>query len=84
MECREYEHSAGSSHGAFKQGTFTDGARSKPPTVGRRIEASPGNSTAVMVTMLFDQAEKRDPTHGHRWIVRVDGAEPPAGGGCNT
>ena len=27
-----------------------------------------------MVTMLFDQAEKRDPTHGRRWIVLVDGA----------
>jgi hypothetical protein len=26
-----------------------------------------------MVTMLFDQAEKRDPTHGRRWIVLVDG-----------
>ncbi len=27
-----------------------------------------------MVTMLFGQAEKRDPTHGRRWIVLVDGA----------
>ncbi|MGP4048668.1 hypothetical protein [Streptomyces sp. 2A115] len=27
-----------------------------------------------MVTMQFDQAEKRDPPHGRRWIVLVDGA----------
>lgn len=27
-----------------------------------------------MVTMLFDQAERRDPTHGRRWTVLIDGA----------
>lgn len=48
--------------------------RKGPRAAGRRIDASLEHSTAAMVTTLFDQAEKRDPTHGRRWIVLVDGA----------
>lgn len=58
------------------RGTSTDGARRRPPTACRRPpdRRLPGASTAAMVTMLFDQADQRDPTHGRRRIVLVDGA----------
>ena len=48
--------------------------RKGPRAAGRRIDASLEHSTAAMVTTLFDQAEKRDPTHGRRWMILVDGA----------
>ena len=50
-------------------------ARCKGPrAAGRQVDASLEHSTAAMVTTLFDQAEKRDPTHGRRRIVLVDDA----------
>jgi hypothetical protein len=57
-----------------KDAAEREARRKGPRAAGRRIDASLEHSTAAMVTTLFDQAEKRDPTHGRRWIVLVDGA----------
>jgi hypothetical protein len=57
-----------------KDAAERESRRPGPRAAARRIDASLEHSTAAMVTTLFDQAEQRDPTHGRRWIVLVDGA----------
>lgn len=57
-----------------KDAAEREARRQGPRAVRRRVDASLEHSTAAMVTTLFDQAHKRDPTHGRRWIVLVDGA----------
>lgn len=47
--------------------------RPGPKAVNRELDASIVESTAPMVTRLFDRASKRDPQHQRRWIVLVDG-----------
>jgi hypothetical protein len=47
--------------------------RPGPKAVNRQLDASIVDSTAPMVTRLFDRAAKRDPHHLRRWIVLVDG-----------
>lgn len=47
--------------------------RPGPKAVNRELDASIVDSTAPMVTRLFDRADKRDPTHQRRWVVLVDG-----------
>jgi hypothetical protein len=49
-------------------------ARRRGPTaVNRELDASIVESTAPMVTRLFDRAQQRDPQHRRRWVVLVDG-----------
>ena len=55
--------------GAIERSTRRPG----PKAVNRELDASIVDSTAPMVTRLFDRAEQRDPTHQRRWIVLVDG-----------
>lgn len=57
-----------------KDAAERESRRPGPRAAARRIDASLEHSTAAMVTTLFDQAEQRDPAHGRRWIVLVDGA----------
>lgn len=47
--------------------------RPGPKAVNRELDASIVDSTAPMVTRLFDRAQQRDPTHQRRWVVLVDG-----------
>jgi hypothetical protein len=47
--------------------------RPGPKAVNRELDASVVDSTAPMVTRLFDRAQQRDPHHQRRWIVLVDG-----------
>src|SRR5437868_1065204 len=55
--------------GAIERSTRRPG----PKAVNRELDASIVDSTAPMVTRLFDRAEQRDPHHQRRWIVLVDG-----------
>jgi hypothetical protein len=47
--------------------------RRGPKAVNRELDASIVDSTAPMVTRLFDRAQQRDPQHLRRWVVLVDG-----------
>ena len=41
--------------------------------VGKRVWASVERDLGVVIAELFDEAERRDPKHAHRWVVLVDG-----------
>ena len=53
-----------------------DGAAAKaagPKTVGKWLTASVTDTTARVVTSVFDEAGRRDPDHARTWIALVDG-----------
>jgi hypothetical protein len=54
----------------------TDGASAKtarPKTVGKWLTASVTDTTAQVITSVFDEAQRRDPEHEQTWIALVDG-----------
>jgi hypothetical protein len=44
-----------------------------PKARGKWVTASVLDSTSVVVTRLFDEAERRDPQHQRPWVALVDG-----------
>jgi len=44
-----------------------------PRTVGKWLTASVTDTTAQVITAVFDQAQRRDPDHARTWIALVDG-----------
>src|SRR5262249_28600644 len=48
--------------------------RRKPPvTSGKWLTASVTDDIPTVITAMFDEAERRDPTHQRTWIALVDG-----------
>jgi hypothetical protein len=44
-----------------------------PATVGKWLTASVTANAAQLIAQVFDEAERRDPTHQRTWIALVDG-----------
>ncbi len=44
-----------------------------PKTVGKWLTASVTDTTAQVITSVFDEAQRRDPDHARTWIALVDG-----------
>jgi hypothetical protein len=47
-----------------------------PKAKGKWLIASVVEDAAVVVTTIFDEAERRDPTHERTWVGLVDGNQP--------
>ena len=55
-----------------------DGGAEKPPAPKARnkwLTASVVDDAAVVISEVFDQAERRDPAHRRPWVALVDGAK---------
>jgi hypothetical protein len=50
-----------------------DGARPGPTAHHKWLVASVEHDAATVVARIFDQAERRDPTHQRTWVALVDG-----------
>jgi len=46
-----------------------------PKATGKWLTASVVDSAATVITTIFDEAQRRDPTHQRTWVALVDGAK---------
>lgn len=51
----------------------TDAPRAAPKANAKWLTASVVNDAATVVAAVFDEAERRDPTHQRPWVALVDG-----------
>jgi hypothetical protein len=49
-------------------------ARAGPTAASKWLTASVVEDAATVVAQVFDEAQRRDPTHARRWVALVDGA----------
>jgi hypothetical protein len=49
-------------------------ARAGPTATNKWLTASVVDNAATVVAQVFDEAQRRDPTHTRRWVALVDGA----------
>src|SRR5439155_13419149 len=47
--------------------------RTGPKVTGKWLAASVTNDIPAVIAAMFDEAERRDPTHQRTWVALVDG-----------